>query len=113
MGALKRAETHPDRVLLVRYEDLISSAVDQAWRIENFCRLGAALEVVERAVLHSRFPALQEMERRHGGELNDGTDFRFFRRGVPGQWQEDGIEKEIAPFLEDAQEALSILGYLK
>jgi hypothetical protein len=29
MGALKRAETHPDRVLLVRYEDLISSIIDQ------------------------------------------------------------------------------------
>jgi len=91
MGALKRAEEHADDVLLVRYEDLVFCPLDQASRIEDFCRPGVRPEVIEQAVLDSRFPSLQEIERRHGGELDELTELRFFR----------------------SRETLSILGYAK
>ena len=38
-------------------------------------------------------------------------DFRFFRRGIPGQWREATIRRELAPFVDEAAEALSRLGY--
>ncbi|MGH7567011.1 MAG: sulfotransferase domain-containing protein [Gemmatimonadota bacterium] len=110
MGALKQAEQHPDRVLAVRYEDLISSPLDQARRIADFCRLNVEAGVLQGAVARCQFSRLQEVERRHGGEVEE-NDFRFFRRGVQGQWRNDSIAMELAPFIEQAEEALSSLGY--
>ncbi len=59
LGALAYSETHPESVLLVRYEDLISAPFDEALRIADFCRLPIDNEVVERAVARCRFEGLQ------------------------------------------------------
>jgi hypothetical protein len=64
-------------------------------------------------VADCQFSRLQEIERRYGGELDEGADFRFFRRGVSGQWRNAAIERELAPFLEEARDALARLGYLE
>jgi hypothetical protein len=112
-GALEAVERDPERALLVRYEDLLSSAVAQAHRIAVFCRLSIAPQAVEGAVADCQFSRLQEIERRYGGELDEGADFRFFRRGVSGQWRNAAIERELAPFLEEARDALARLGYLE
>jgi hypothetical protein len=112
LGALEAVERDPERVLLVRYEDLLSSAVAQAHRIAVFCRLSMAPEAVEGAVADCRFSRLQEVERRHGGELDEGADFRFFRRGVSGQWRDEATQRELAPFMEEASDAMARLGYL-
>lgn len=111
LGALMYAQKNPERVLLVRYEDLIESPMEQARRIADFCGLNVDEGVVRRASARSRFSRLQEMERRHGSEIEGRNGFRFFRRGVPGQWKEASIGEELRPFLEEAGEALSILGY--
>jgi hypothetical protein len=113
LAALEVVERHPERALMVRYEDLLSSAVDQAHRIAVFCRMSVRPEAVEGAVADCRFSRLQEIERRYGGELDDGADFRFFRRGVSGQWRNEATERELAPFLEEARYAMARLGYLK
>ena len=111
LGALSAAERDPQRALLIRYEDLISSTVDQAFRIASFCRLDVEPGTVDMAADMCRFSRLREIERRHGSEREKGFDFRFFRRGVAGQWREATVRSELAPFLDQAGDALSRLGY--
>lgn len=112
IGGTEYADNDPARALLIRYEELISSPFEQAGRIAKFCRLNVDATVVSKAVARCRFTRLQEIERRHGGEIEDENEFRFFRRGVQGQWREGPIAKELRPFIHEAEGALSSLGYL-
>lgn len=111
LDAVSYAESHPERVLVVRYEELIAAPMHQARRIAAFCRLGSNEPVVRRAVERCRFSRLQEVERRYGGEVLKGPTFTFFRCGQEGQWRDAATSRELAPFIEAAEPALSSLGY--
>ena len=97
--------------MVVRYEELIAAPMHQARRIAAFCRLGASEPIVRRAVERCRFSRLQEVERRYGGEVLEGPTFTFFRCGEEGQWRDAATSRELAPFIEEAEPALSCLGY--
>lgn len=111
LNAISYAESHPERAMVIRYEDLIADPLHQARRIAAFCRLEASEPVVRRAVERCRFSRLQEVERRYGGEMLDGPRFTFFRCGKKGQWRDAATAREMAQFIAEARPALSSLGY--
>lgn len=111
MEALDFADTYPDRVLLVRYEDMLESTYDQAIRIADFCRLGSSRSAIGGAVERCSFSRLQEIERRRGGEVEEAPSFTFFRAGIHGQWRSGAVREQLGPFISEAEGALLRLGY--
>lgn len=112
LDALEYAALHPARVLPIRYEDMLATPADEARRIAVFCNLPVDDDFISRAVDRCRFSRLQEIERRHGGEIDGEATAPFFRLGVHGQWRHLPDRSELEPFLAEAREALARLGYL-
>jgi len=76
-----------ERLLAVRYEDLV--AEPQTWfgRIAAHVGLPCDRTAIERAIAFSRFDRLAEQET--AGGFDESIDGRpFFRRGTPGEWRE-------------------------
>jgi hypothetical protein len=110
MKALDFHEEHPNRMLLVRYEDMLEAPVEQAHRIRSFCGFDIDSEIVRTAVKESEFSELKQMEKQHGSEVED-KDMTFFRKGKNHQWEEAFSEADLDCFLEKASPALRRAGY--
>jgi hypothetical protein len=75
-------DARPDGVLLVRYEDLIGSAAEEAWaRLLDHCDV--ALDGEGRRELLSRY-SFERLSGRRPGEENPGSKLR---KGVAGDWR--------------------------
>lgn len=85
-AALRFQQEHPERVLLVRYEDLHAQTAAILSRVLTFAGVKAH-GAVQEAVNASSFSSLQEMENRKGSELRDKTGASFFREGKTGSWK--------------------------
>jgi hypothetical protein len=110
MKALDFHEEHPNRMLLVRYEDMLDAPVEQAHRIRSFCGFDVDSEIVRTAVKESEFSELKQMEKQHGSEV-EGKDMTFFRKGKSRQWEETFSEADLEYFLDRAAPALQRAGY--
>jgi hypothetical protein len=74
-------------LLVVRYEDLLTTPNRSFAAIARFLRIDASHGRLERAIRHSSFRVLQEQEKRHGFRERTETSERFFRAGKAGQWR--------------------------
>jgi estrone sulfotransferase len=108
--AMKQMEKSPERALAVRYEDLLASPQEEAGRIARFCGLNADPDRVAQAVERCRLSRLREMERRHGGEIED-SNFTFFPHGSSGRWRTGTLPEQLAAFSAESKHALKALGY--
>lgn len=99
--------------LLVRYEDLQANAVSVLREIVPL----AGLEVDEgrlmRAVAHSRFDVLKDMEHSQGFyERSSAAPYGFFRKGKAGGWREE-LSPDLVRRLVDAHgDVMRRFGYL-
>ncbi len=100
------------RVLVLRYEDL-QAAPEAAF--ERVLRLiGAPIDqrVLAQATRFSSFEVLAAQEQAAGFREKGGTQARFFRRGVSGQWR-DGLAGDIvARIAADHGPVMKRHGYL-
>jgi len=110
MKAFDFHEENPDRMLLVRYEDMLESPVKQAHRVKAFCGFEIDDDTVRSAVEKSEFSELKQMEQQHGSEV-EGKDMTFFRKGESRQWEETFSGADLEYFLDRAAPALQRAGY--
>lgn len=109
-AALDFHEDHPDRMLLVRYEDMLEAPFEQALRIKAFAGFDIDDSTVRKAVKKSEFSELKKIEEEHGSEV-EGKDMTFFRKGKSRQWEETFSDADLGYFLEKATPALHRAGY--
>jgi aryl sulfotransferase len=83
------------RVLVVKYEDLLSDTMTTFTNALRFCGMDLDPQRIEKAVRFSKFEEVQSQETEHGfGENLLGKDL-FFRKGKVGAWREE-LGPEIA-----------------
>lgn len=94
-------------VLLLRYEDLLSSPASEFSRLADFLDLTTDQSLICEAVANTRFDRLREKEHQEGGfgERPQGCE-RFFRSGRSGEGREqltlqqlERLERGLAPLL--------------
>jgi hypothetical protein len=76
------AAAHPGQVCEVRYRDLHDDPVGEIERLFAFLGAPAPRVLVERIAAQTSFKALS------GREAGQEDATSFFRKGVPGDWQE-------------------------
>lgn len=101
---LQFAAAHPDRCLLVRYEDLSLRPAETMQTVLGF--LGVDTAAVAQCLAAGAF------ERMSGGRPRGVEDREsFMRLGVPGNWRDHLTEERNRAFLAVAGKALAQLGY--
>jgi estrone sulfotransferase len=84
--ALEFRQRHPDRILLVRYEDMHTKPLDILSQVLSFAGVPPRTDL-NAAIKASSFSSLQDMERKKGSELRNKTGESFFREGKTGGWK--------------------------
>jgi hypothetical protein len=110
-SALRFQRHFPDRLLLVRYEELLAEPLREASRVADFCGIPADERTLADAVEKSSFGRLQQIERTHGPESLDHPDVTMVRSGKAGGWREYFSEADLDYFMAQAGPLLRELGY--
>lgn len=108
--ALAFREQHPDRLLLLRYEDLHSVAEKQLAAALDFCDLQTS-EPLTTIIERCRFENLKSLEEKNGSAFRDRSDQFFFREGAIGSWKQTFSEADLDFVMHHHGELLKRLGY--
>jgi aryl sulfotransferase len=103
----------PDlRVLVVRYEDLLTDPVAEFGRVLEFVGLSIEGERLAKAVKFSSFNTLQQQEVTHGFREKMPKAKQFFRSGKADSWKEV-LSKELQQqLIADHGDVMRRFGYL-
>jgi len=95
-----------EKLIEIRYEDLIDPAIGKGKVAEIFGHIGLPLQFLESAWEDNQF------ERLSGGRVRGEEDLKdFFRKGIAGDWKNHFTKKNHETFLELAGEGLQALNY--
>jgi hypothetical protein len=98
------ADLAGDRVLVLRYEDLLAKPGKHFARAARLLGLGQDRARIERAVRHAAFQSLASQEKKHGFVEARDSATRFFREGRMNQWREvlsrDQLQRMVAAHRE-------------
>ena len=76
-----------DRMLVLRYEDMLATPEMAFGRIVDFLKIAASADDVSRAIARSSFEQLQSAEQRSGFAERPIVTKQFFREGRSEQWR--------------------------
>jgi hypothetical protein len=110
-SAVDFAASHPERVLLLQYERILSQSKESATRAAVFAGLDVDETNLDSAVAKSSFDQLRAIEKKFGGEKIDNREVTFFRKGEVGQWRNYFTDASYERYLRDNSETLVRLGY--
>lgn len=99
-------------VLLLRYEDMLSTPLSTFTSLARFLDLPSGREEVEQALRHSQFDRLKSFETVHGFAERPARAEAFFRRGEAGVWHEELTSDQVRCVLNSHGEMMQRLGYL-
>src|SRR5688500_5190513 len=106
------ADMANERVLVLRYEDLLEKPAKQFAKVAKLVGLGQDRARIERAIRHAGFQSLSSMEKKHGFVEASGQGARFFRKGRVNEWRE-ALSREQAQRVVDAhREQMKRFGYV-
>lgn len=108
--ALEFQRMSADRILLIRYEDLINQPVQEVERVARF--IGHTRSSVAEVVQKSQFALLREEENVSGSQFMDLGKKNFFREGKVGSWKTDLPEEVAARISREHKDLFEQLGYL-
>ncbi|KAJ4745292.1 Sulfotransferase [Rhynchospora pubera] len=79
----------PEKILILKYEEMLKDPIDGVTRLANFIGRPFSEEevkngAVEKIAEFCSFNKLKELDVNNGGDL---TNSYFFRKAVPGDWQ--------------------------
>ena len=100
------------RVLVVRYEDLLERPAKTFGKVVKLLNLGADRARVDRAIQHSGFRTLAEMERKDGFVEASGKGGRFFRQGRSHQWREGLNRDQVAMIVDRHRKQMTRFKYI-
>jgi hypothetical protein len=106
------ANPHQARMIVIKYEDLLSEPVKQLERFCAFSGIEADPAFLETISQGASFKQLQKREKNKGeGSENWPKDKLFHRRGVAGSFRDEMPEEVLQAFLSDAKVTLEQNGY--
>ena len=106
------ADLASDRVLALRYEDLVEKPAKQFAKVAKLVGIGQDRARIERAVRHSGFGMLSSLEKRHGFiEVSDKAP-RFFRAGKMNQWREAMSREQVQRVIDAHREQMQRFAYV-
>jgi hypothetical protein len=103
--------TPHERLLIVRYEDLLEDPLTGFKRIVNFLRMNASDEAVERAQKLSSFSVLKEAEELEGFVERPRETKSFFRSGRKDEWKERLTSKQVSEIVDPNYQLMRRFGY--
>jgi hypothetical protein len=109
-GALDFASEHPDRVLVLQYEEMLRQPLACAARVTAFLEMECDERAIAKAAEKSSFDQLKRVEQTWGGE-NLIKPLTFFRSGKSGQWQEYFTPEVYDRYVQESGATLLRLGY--
>ena len=101
-----------ERILILHYEDLLEKPAKWFGKVARLLGLDADRTRIERAIRHSDFRALAEMEKRDGFVEVPIKGKRFFRAGRSNQWREKLSREQVARIVEANREQMQRFGYV-
>ena len=104
------ASKYPDRILILRYEEMLISTLPALTSISAFLGLACEAQAIAEAATKSSFEHLQKVEQESGGETL-GKKFTFFRTGTSNQWRDHFVPQLYQQFLQQNEQTLRSLGY--
>lgn len=108
-------DSKKDRILLIRYEDLLDQTAYNLSNILTFCGLDADSSRIQSAIDHSAFSNMRQAEehQQEGNRYFEGSDksIAFVREGKKGQWANYFNDDLLGEFLNCHGHAMQRLGY--
>ena len=103
----------PFPVLVLRYEDMLADTVAELRRLVRFLRLEDVSEAqLSRAVAHSSFANLRQMEERDGfGEKLWPNPGFFFHKGRAGRWRQHLSASQVRELVSMHWATMEAFGY--
>lgn len=106
------ADLASERILVLRYEDLLAKPVKQFTRVARLLGQAQDRARIDRAVRHASFRSLASMERRTGfAEARDSAT-PFFRQGRTNQWRAVFDPEQVRRVVEAHREQMARFRYL-
>jgi hypothetical protein len=106
------ADLASDRVLVLRYEDLMEKPAKHFAKVARLVGIGQDRARIERAVKHSAFQSLSSMEKKHGFVEASDKSARFFRKGAMNQWREALDRTQVQRVLDAHRQQMARFGYV-
>ena len=106
------ADMANERVLVLRYEDLLEKPAKQFAKVAKLVGLGQDRARIERAIRHAGFQSLSSMEKKHGFVEASGQGTRFFRKGRVNEWREALSREQILRVVGAHREQMKRFGYV-
>lgn len=100
------------KILVVRYEDLLSAPESQFTRVARFLGIRADAEKIARAVRFASFDRLQRQEGESGFAEKSNKAESFFRVGKTGQWRDVLTPEQVARIVADHREQMARFNYI-
>lgn len=115
-GWLDRRDQQPERVMVLRYEDMLTEPYELAAEALSFLGITVEPERLARAVKENDLESMRSKEARVptatvSPRARDSQATPFVRSGTARQWMQDLPSDAISRFTDQAGEALSRLGY--
>lgn len=105
------ADMESERILILRYEDLLEKPAKGFGKVARMVGTEDRARI-ERAIRHSDFRALAEMEKRDGFVEVPIKGKRFFRAGRSNQWREKLSRDQVARIVNAHREQMQRFGYV-
>lgn len=106
------ADLASERVLVLRYEDLIDKPAKHFAKVARLINMGQDRARIERAVQHAAFRSLSSMEKKHGFIEVSDKGSRFFREGKMNQWREALSREQVQRVIGAHREQMARFGYV-
>ena len=106
------ADLASDRILVLRYEDLVEKPGKQFAKVARLVGIGQDRARIERAVKHAAFQSLASMEKKHGFVEVSYKATRFFREGRTNQWREAMSREQVKRVVDAHRVQMARFGYV-
>lgn len=105
------ADIASERVLVLRYEDLLGKPGKQFAKVARLVGAGSDRVRIARAMKHAAFQSLAALEKKHGFAEAPG-DARFFRNGRINEWREALSRAQVQRVVDAHREQMARFGYV-
>ncbi|MEN8145206.1 MAG: sulfotransferase domain-containing protein [Gemmatimonadota bacterium] len=119
-GWLGASQRNPERVMVLRYEDVLRSPESEVERLAKFLAVDPGPDLIRRAISASSFDSMKRLESEAGEawevtSRSERKDIPFVRSGEVAEWERVlGAENDLRDWIEErCGELLQQLGYAR